>query len=358
VLDFDSESKRHDYLQAINDWVLPYFKDKTFYEVTSVELKRFVGQLKWRDTFHKGQKLSGSRVRNIMIPLRKIWFDAYSEYHWQLKYPNPCTEVKNIDLPKKTKKIIKVFRLDEWYTLLDHMDPFYRPISEIMILTGMIGSEIAGLRKADLRNGCIEVVNKIVRKRKKEGTLEIEKEELKTDYRTRRIPITRRLEELLKEVLLRTDSNYKYIFCMKNGNKFDADKFREAAWTTAFRRANMDYVRPYATRHSYAGWCMTIRMDPGRVAYLMGHSTTQLIHETYGKYVEDLEKDARRTLDYFGQDFIDINFKRLLYPFQESESLSESQEVTPVTICNNNGKWRKRMGIEPTREVSHPPHRF
>jgi len=335
VANFESESKRHDYLQSINDWILPYFKDKTFYEMTSVELKRFIGQLRWRDTFHVGQALSGSRVRNIFIPLRKVWSDACSENHWQLKLANPFNELKPGDFPKKSKKIVRVFLIDEWLKLLEHMDSFYRPVAEIMIMTGMIGSEIAGLRKSDLRNGYIEIENKFVRRRQKGGALEIEKEELKNEVRTRRIPITARLAHLLHEVLQRTDSEYKYVFSMKDGSRFDPDNFREAAWETAFRKSKLDYVKPYATRHSFAGWGLTLRMDPSRLVYLMGHRTRKMIYETYGKYVEDIEKDARRILEYFGQDFIDINFKKSFHSFLVSESLCESGEVGDVSTCNN-----------------------
>ena len=205
------------------------------------------------------------------------------------------------------------------------MDPFYSPIAEVMIRTGMIGSEMAGLRKSDLKNGYIEVQNKIVRKRKKGGTLEIEKTELKTPDRFRRIPITKELDRLLREVLSRTDADFEYVFCMKDGSKFDPDNFREAAWETAFRRSGLDYVNPYAMRHSFAAWCLMLRMDPNRLVYLMGHSTKKMIYENYGKYVEDLEKGAGQILEYFGQDFIDRNFKKTFYSFLDSESFSESR---------------------------------
>ena len=193
-----------------------------------------------------------------------------------------------------------------------------------MIMTGMIGSEIAGLRKSDLTNGYIEVQNKLVTKRKKEGNLVIEAEQLKTDDRPRRIPITAKLNQLLQEVLKQTDPEYEYVFRMKNGSKFNPDNFREAAWETAFRQAKLEYVRPYATRHSFAGWGLTLRMDPNRLVYLMGHSTKKMIYERYGKYVEDVEKDASRILDYFGKDFIGKNFKKTFYSFLDCESFCES----------------------------------
>ncbi len=106
-----------------------------------------------------------------------------------------------------------------------------------------------------------------------------------------------------------TGPEYEYVFSIKDSSRFNPDNFREAAWETAFRNSGLEYVRPYAMRHSFAGWGMTQRMEAGRLAYLMGHSTKKMVYERYGKYVEDLEKDALHMLDYFGRDFIDINFK-------------------------------------------------
>jgi len=37
---------------------------------------------------------------------------------------------------------------------------------------------------------------------------------------------------------------------------------REAAWETALRQAKLEYVRPYAMRHSFAGWGLTLIDGP------------------------------------------------------------------------------------------------
>jgi len=45
-------------------------------------------------------------------------------------------------------------------------------------------------------------------------------------------------------------------------------------------------------------------MDPNRLVNLMGHGSKKMIYEVYGNYVEELETDAGKILDYFGKDFI------------------------------------------------------
>ena len=36
----------------------------------------------------------------------------------------------------------------------------------------------------------------------------------------------------------------------------------------------------------------------------MGHSSKEMVYQTYGEYVEDLEDDMDDTFRYFGQDFL------------------------------------------------------
>jgi len=41
-----------------------------------------------------------------------------------------------------------------------------------------------------------------------------------------------------------------------------------------------------------------------RLVALMGHRDKKMVFEVYGNYVEGLEQDVMKILEYFGQDFI------------------------------------------------------
>jgi integrase len=313
LLKFHSKSKRRDFKQVIDYWLLPYFTGKTFFHITGVALKEFIPTLVRRRGPKKGQSLSASRIRNILIPLRAIWGDANEEYRWDLS--DPFTYVKKC-LPKRSKKHPEVFRFDEWMQVIQNIDPFYRPIAETMIMTGMIGSEIAGLRRKDILGDHISIRNSIVRKH--------EKSNLKTEYRSRRLPITTAIRTRLETVLGR--SNGKYVFGMKSGRIFDVDSFRKNPWTTAFKKAGMQYKVPYTIRHTFAAWALTLRLDPNRLVALMGHGSKKMIYEVYGNYVEGLEADAGKIFGYFGKDFIGLKDKTPLpFPINFGESAGESQ---------------------------------
>ena len=59
-----SESKRRDYEQVIDYWILPHFGGKTFFQITGVALKEFIPTLVWKAGRKKGQPLSASRIRS------------------------------------------------------------------------------------------------------------------------------------------------------------------------------------------------------------------------------------------------------------------------------------------------------
>ena len=313
-----SEGKRRDYEQIIDYWLLPHFADKTFFQISGVAVKEFIPTLVWKAGRKKGNSLSASRIRNILIPLRAIWDDANEEHRWNMS--DPFSYVKK-SLPKRSKKHPEVFRFDEWMKVVETIDPFYRPVAEVMIMTGMIGSEVAGLRKHDILGDYMLIQNSIVRNH--------EKTDLKTEYRSRKLFITKALHEKLDTVLNR--SKGKYVFTMKSGRNFNVDSFRKNPWTTAFKKADIPFKVPYTMRHTFAAWALTLRIDPNRLVNLMGHGSKKMIYEVYGNYVEGLETDAGKILEYFGSDFKGLKENTTL-PFTKnsSESTGESGKVMDV----------------------------
>jgi integrase len=284
-------TKKDDWKSAINYWLLPYFSEMTFYQICGTEMKSFISTIKWKSGSKKGQLLSKKRVRNILIPLRAIWNDVCDEFRWNL--PDPFRNTRK-HMPDTEEKEREVFRYDDWRLLLTHMDPWYVPIAEFMILTGAISSEIAGLRKSDVKDDHILIQNTIVRKREKQKT--------KTKYRSRKIPITQAIRKRLDIALTRSTGDY--VFTKPTGDKFHAANFNNNVWIKAFNKAGLPHKVPYCMRHSFAAWSLTLKVDMLRLVSLMGHKDKKMIFEVYGNYVEGLERDIEKILNYFGSDFI------------------------------------------------------
>ena len=310
-----SKTKQSDQKEIIDYWLVPHFGNMTFNQINGVTIKEFIPTLVMRKGKKAHKPLSASRIRNILIPFRAIWYDACEEHRWDLSDPFVYARKH---LPKRSKNHPEVFRFEEWAKIMENIDPFYRPVAETMIMTGMIGSEIAGLRKDDIQGNQIVIQNSIVRK--------YEKTDLKTEYRQRKLPISSQLHERLAIALYRSKS--KYVFAMKSGRIFDVDSFRKNPWTSALRKAGLSYKVPYTMRHSFAAWALALHMDPNRLVNLMGHGSKKMIYEVYGNYVEGLETDAGKILHYFGKDFMWLKQEATsTFATNHGESIGESDEV-------------------------------
>lgn len=283
-----SGSKRTDYLSSLRSRILPWFKDRTFAEITGPELTRFVQTL-------AGTGLSEKRIKNILIPLRVIYTYASAEYGWEI--PDPfaflaremrCRRI----VPRGPAPPPEAFRLDEWLALVDAFDPWYRPIAEIMVMTGMSASELAGLRREDLTERLILVRRKISR-----GT---ESAHLKTPYRTRELPMTRALWKRFSVLLARAGGTH--VVVRPDGEPFSARVFW-TWWNKAMDAAGLARRKPYTTRHTFAIWSLVIGVHPERVMALMGHGSREMVYRVYGRYRAGVEEDAAGIRAYFGEDF-------------------------------------------------------
>jgi integrase len=287
---FGSPTKRNDYREAIETKILPHFKNVSFYQITSTTVFKFTETLLCTRGENKGKPLSTARKVNILIPFRAIWNDACDHYRWVLKSPFDNLRKR---LPKTEKKEHVVIRFDEWLRFLEHLEEYYRPIAEFMILTGMIPSEMGGLRKEDIDGDYINVKSSYV--------LGEDKKSLKTAFRKRQVFITGAIRERLEIILNRSAS--PYVFTMEDGARFNSSRFCKI-WKKGVDASGITSVTSYSARHSFAAWSLLVGINPLRLVKLMGHASKQMVYEVYGNYVEGLEEDGDRIFEYMGRDFV------------------------------------------------------
>ena len=219
-------------------------------------------------------------------------------------------------MPKSLPQVRDIFRFDEWLLILSEIPEWHRPMVEIMMLTGMIHSEISGLLRSHIHQDYIFVQQSIVRK--------VESLTLKTRHRIRKLPLTKRIREILDVVLSRTDS--QYVFAQPDGTPYLRENFTERTWTKTIARCGIPYRPPYSIRHSFAAWCLLVGIEPLRLVKLMGHGSKQMVYEVYGNYTDGLESDFWDIVNYFGKDFIEVKKRPLAFnQYILSESLGESQ---------------------------------
>jgi len=272
-----SAGKVRDYRAILDHHLLPFFKDVSFSEIKRVLVKKFVAQLQARPNRY-GEKLSGKTIRNVLIPLRVILWDAVDEYGWT-NFPDPFARV---ELPRVSRPRIQPFSRGEWATLMEHMPAWYRPYFDFAVLTGLRPSEQVALKWKAIDGEFIHIELSRVRSR--------EKRELKTKASVRRIEIRPSMRKVLEEQRELTKGfGSEYVFVNTEGRPVRQEKVGEV-WQRAIARSGLPYRRPYETRHSFASWALASGKSSGWVANTLGHVDTSMVCRTYGRYIPNLTR--------------------------------------------------------------------
>jgi integrase len=280
-LDTDpSERKRKDYASILRVHLLPAFDTTTFADLRGMDVIEFVRDLRG---------LTPSTIRNILIPLRIIWEDAVEEHDWDLKSPFDHLRRRNRQgqiIPNRKKNIPRVYRVAEWEALMAEFDPWYRPVCELRIRTGVHAKELGALRTEHISGDRLHVP----------GT--------KSEYRDREIPITSALRPWL-DILTQRATDDRLITSHRGigYNKTIHNRFRGRYWLPAHDQAGIAYRNPYVTRHTFIAWGLRIGTHPDRMVELAGHGSRQMIYERYGMNQKGLEEDVTQIRELLGADF-------------------------------------------------------
>lgn len=193
-----------------------------------------------------------------MIAFRAIWNDACDQHRWVIKSPFDNLHKK---LPKTEKKEHTVIRFNDWLVFLDNLGEHYRPIAELMILTGMIPSEMSGLRQEDIEGEYINL--------NKSYVLGKEKTSMKTAFRKRQIFITEAIRKRLD--ILKDRITADYLVTTPRGTRLNSTDFAKA-WKKAVDQAGLVPMTSYSARHSFAAWSLTIGINPLRLGSVKNFS--------------------------------------------------------------------------------------
>lgn len=282
------------YQRDINYWILPLYGDLTFAELSGDKL---YNSMKDFTVHRKGEPLSGIRIKTIFTPLDRILKSARSKYKWR-DLEDPIQYLKDNGLaPKRIDKPLRQLLFREFIAVRSHLNVYHQHIATFMALTGMIASELAGLRKTDLfmdyAKPYLYICNKII-----EGN---ESENLKTHCRKREQHITRQIRNELEFFITQSPDNY--VFTKTDGTPYCHEDFTKE-WKKAMKLAGIRYVKPYVLRHCFAGWSKIIGIELSWLQHMMGHSTMDMLFTRYGRHKFGLEDDRESIIEFFGMDYL------------------------------------------------------
>jgi len=106
----------------------------------------------------------------------------------------------------------------------------------------------------------------------------------KTRYSIRELPIIELLLSYIRELYNLHD--HEYLFKTQYNQPYrDTHVFTEKFWRVSLKKLNIEYRRPYNTRHTYATNMLYRNLvTPVQLAQLLGHASTQMVYDVYVNY--------------------------------------------------------------------------
>jgi integrase len=230
----------------------------------------------------KKQKLTDITCKTYLTLICAIW-------NWNIKKGlvenNPWSDVKSF-IKVNPKQMPTPFTKDEIHLIIHSFREdlhyyHYADFVEFLFGSGCRTGEAIGLTWKHASSDCSslwigESFSRGIRKATKTN-------------RARTITLTNRLQEML---LLRRPENFtgdSLIFTSPKGGVIDDHNFRNRAWKTILDRLNIDYRKPYITRHTLISHALDLGMNPVNVAQLTGHDVKTL-YENYAGVVNSRSK--------------------------------------------------------------------
>ena len=261
---------------VLDKYLLPHFGDWGVGEIRRADILAFRSELS-RMPGRGGKPLGNNRINKIMTFLRQILNEASVRYEL-----NPAFQgIKPLKVPKPD---VHPFSLDEVNRIIEACRSDFRNYFIVRFFTGMRTGEIHGLRwkNVDFPNNLILIRETLVNGEVSQGA--------KTYDSCRDIPMLPSVREALLAHRSATPKDVEWVFWNRSGGPIDAQNFTKRVWRPLLAYLDLEYRRPYQTRHTTATLMLAAGESPEWIARVLGHTTTEMLFKTYSRYVPNLTR--------------------------------------------------------------------
>ncbi len=259
------------YRSAVEHHLRPSFGQKLMRDVTTSEIKEWIG----------GLEITNKRINNVLIPLRAVFADAFAD---AVIERNPLDRIQNLSNRMEEPD---PFTPAEIGAILSAMDEQTRSVFAFAFWTGLRTSELLALQWGD-----IDFRAKLARIRR--ASVQKVTKSPKTQSGERDVLLLAPALDALATQKPRSFLVGQTVFLNpRTGKAWETDgQLRKTAWTPALRKAGVRYRNPYQTRHTYASMMLTAGENPMWVAKQMGHKDWGMIRKRYGRYIPEIDPAA------------------------------------------------------------------
>jgi integrase len=270
------KSSIQNYLQCINNWIVPILGDHEVENITKKELQQFIID------FASNHKQN--TVINITKPLS-------GSFKWAEENGLICTSPwKNIKIPQDfSEKEIIVFSQDEVKRILAASSDYKKDIILLGYRTGMRIGEILVLKWEDinLTEGFLTIKRTL--SGYSENNLEITAP--KTKKSRRRVDLDKITIQMFKN---RYDKKEGYIFSKKDGSIYSRQSIN---LPQICRNIGIEPRSFHALRHTHATILLSAGVHPKVVQERLGHAKISTTLDTYSHLVPGMQQAAINVFD-------------------------------------------------------------
>ena len=271
------KSTYYKYKNDIKRYIIPYFGSKTLKEVEQEDLNL------WIDEFIQDNPIKS--LQSIIVILKSILRFAERKYDYRFK-------LDLITVPKRdTKEIEVISKKDreklERYCKKDLNN--FRNVGIIVCLyTGVRIGEICALtwNDIDLKNEIIYINKTIQRIYVDKKNTYISIDAPKSKKSNRKIPISKKLLEILKEIKREHSYTGKEYFIEPRNYQY--------AFHKVLKECGIERCKFHNLRHTFATNCIEHGMDIKSLSVTLGHSNVDI---TLNKYVHSSLDNIKKQLD-------------------------------------------------------------
>jgi len=258
-----SKSTMEEYKKDMNAQVLPKFGNRPIASITSLDIERFISQL----------KCSGKRKINILTPLRDVM--KFAKKHKMIDQ-NPMDDVDSI---KKESSRKNPLNLDEIKIFLEAVPVYYKPLFMFLFFTGVRFGEASALKwkRVNLKEGRVHICKTLVRGEYKEP---------KTKSSVRFVKLSPMAIEALQLQKEHTLGKSEFVFLNMFGRNINPHSMNIHVFKPTLLKAGLSSDRSCKdTRSSYITDSLDNNERMGFVQQQVGHSTTKMIVEHYYNHI-------------------------------------------------------------------------
>lgn len=271
----------------VKSYLLEEYNNKYLDKISKTDLLEFRTYLSTLSGKKDTDEISASRINHIMSPLIMILDEAAIQYN----FPSPTHGVKALRVPRTQ---VQPFTLEEVKLIIDTVREDFKYYYTVRFFTGMRTGEIDGLKwqNVDFDKRQILICESLVNGQTVTP---------KTDTSYRAIDMTQTVYDSMKQQHKLTGEG-SYVFCTRKGTPQNHNNITNRVWHPLLKELNLTARRPYVTRHTATTLWLACGENVEWIAKQLGHSSTELLHKTYSRFIPNLTRQDGSAFENLLQD--------------------------------------------------------